>query len=337
MSMNRVNMALYNAAIVAAGIVAGLPDAGAGNVPGQTYLANAARFDESYFSEPLTTYAIGWRDPNNIEETLNFLAPAVQVPRKFEYAEYINAEEFLSDTDDLRALGGDFKRVEFTSKKTVAKTENKGLTIRVDMDEVADKGNWREMYVSKLMRRLLRSELRRAVTLVSAGATNTAKTWDTTAGKDPDQDIRTDLIAAANASGVRPTRILFGDTAFDKRALSHRAQNTAGGYASATLTVEQLAGLLNVDKVMVSRERYQNAAATKAEIVNNLVLEFFASEQADIEDPSNVKRFFTPVDGGGRVRVYEQQVSSKLIDITVEHYSTVKVVSTLGLRKLTIS
>ena len=37
--------------------------------------------------------------------------------------------------------------------------------------------------------------------LVLAPATNTAKTWDTTAGKDPDQDVLTDLIAAVEKAG----------------------------------------------------------------------------------------------------------------------------------------
>lgn len=304
---------------------------------GMVCLANETRFNEAYFNQPLTAYAVGWRDPNNIEQTLDFFAPRVPTPRRFSFAEWTNAEEFYSEQDDERAIGAEFKRVEYTSKKTEAKTTNKGLTMRVDLDEVADKQGWEQMYTGKLIRRLFRNELRRAVTLVSAAATNTAKTWDTTAGKDPDQDVRTDLIAAHTASGVRPNRVGYGDTAWDKRALSHRAQNTAGGYASAGLTPEQLAGVLGVDRVHVSRERYQSAAAAKSEIVSNLVLMFMALDGADTEDASNVKRFVTPIEGGGNFRVFTQQVSAKFYDITVEYYSLVKVTSTLGLRKFTIS
>jgi hypothetical protein len=304
---------------------------------GQVALANETRFNESYFNQPLTAYAVGWRDPSDIQATLDFVAPRVAVPRYFTYAEFINAEEFYSESDDLRAIGSDFKRVEFTSKKTTAKTDNRGLTMRVDLDEVVDKTGWQEAYTAKLMRRLLRNELRRAITLISNAATNTAKTWDTTAGKDPDQDVRTDLLAATTASGIRPNRVLYGDTAFDKRNISHRAQNNAGGYASAALTPEQLAGYLGVDRVMVSKERYQSAAATKTEVVNNLVLEFYATDGMDTEDPSNIKRFVTPSGGAGPFRVYSQQVTSKLYDISVEHYSLIKVTSTLGVRKLTVS
>ena len=42
---------------------------------------------------------------------------------------------------------------------------------------------------------------------------------------------------------------------------------------------------------MVSRERYQNAAATKAQVVSNLVVAFFGEDGADTEDPTSVKRF----------------------------------------------
>lgn len=334
----------------------GILQPGQASKSGDIEFANAALIVEGYFSEPLTAFAMGWRDPNNIEATLEFFAPKVPCSRRFEYAETLNVEEFYSDVDDIRSIGSDFKDVEYKSIKTTAKTQNKGLSITIDLDEIDGAPGWEQRTVAKLQRRLLRNELRRAITLISAAATNTAKTWDTTALKDPDQDIRTDLLAAATLSGVRPNRVGFGDTAFDKRVISHRAQNTAGGYASAVLTpdnaqhtlntqvnpggsvvVGSLSAQLGVDRTWVSRERYQSAAATKTEIVNNLVLEFFASDGMDTEDASNIKRFVSNTDAGGMWRVFSQQISSKLYRITVEYYSLIKITSTLGLKKLTIS
>jgi hypothetical protein len=69
-----------------------LPDRGSGYEPGQILFANDARFLETYFSEPLTNYAVGWRDPSNIEATLQFIAPAVPVGRRFEWKKANNAE-----------------------------------------------------------------------------------------------------------------------------------------------------------------------------------------------------------------------------------------------------
>lgn len=308
-----------------------------GNLPGLEYAANETRFIEANFSEPLTAYAVGWKDPNNIEATLEFVAPKVPTTRRFEFAKATNAEEFLSEADDVRAIGADFKRVEFTAAKVNSKTLNKGLTVRVDLDNVEGMPNWREIYTGRLMRRLFRNDLRRAVTLLAAAANNTAKTWDTTDGKDPDQDCATEVIAAQDASGVNPTRILYGTVAWNKRRLSHRAQKTSGGFASAGMTVAEVAAQLGLDDGMVSKERYQDAPTTKAKVVGDIVLLYLAEAGQTPEDPSNIKRFTSPTMGGTPVRVYEQVISAKLVDITVEHYSQIVVTSTLGIRKLTIS
>lgn len=319
-----------------------LPDRGSGYEAGQILFANDSRFMETYFSEPLTNYAVGWRDPNNIEATLNFIAPPVAVGRRFEWKKAANAEEFLSEVvDDQRAIGSDFKRVEFTAADVTDKTLNKGLTYVADLDNVSGP-NWQNDKVAKLLRRLYRNELRRGITAIAAAATNTAVTWDTTAGKNPDRDLLTDMLTATTATGIRPNRVLYGDTAWNKRGLSYEGQSgtsTAFGMI-ANYSPEQLAARLMVDRVMVSRERYQTSAAAKSEIVSNLVFAFYAEDGVDTEDPSNVKRFvsaFSGEQGGGLVRVFVQQLSAKLVAITVEHYSKIIVTYGGGLRKWTVS
>lgn len=318
-----------------------IKDMGAGYEAGQVLFANDSRFLETYFSEPLTNYAVGWRDPNDIEAKLDFIAPKVIVGRRFEWKKATNAEEFLSETvDDQRAIGADFKKVEYTQTDVTDKTLNKGLTYIADLDNVSGT-NWQNDKVAKLLRRLYRNEYRRGVTLVSAAATNSAVTWDTSAGKNPDQDIKTDLITATTASGIRPNRILFGDTAFNKRGLSYEAQTNATAYAGVmNLSLEQIAARLMVDQVLISKERYQSAAAAKSEIVSNLIFAFYAQNGVDTEDPSHTKRFVSSFDaeqGGGMVRVFQQQISSKLVAITVEHYSKIVVTFSTGIRKWTVS
>ena len=321
--------------------------------PGEIYaLANDSRFAEAFFSQPLTTFATGFKDPNDIGATLEFFAPAVAVPsRLFEWKKWSNAEEFYSEGDDIRALGGDFKRVEYTGVDQTGKTLNKGLVVRVDLDQVVQTPGWENRHVARLLRRLMRNELRRAITLISAAATNTAKTWDTSAGKDPDQDVLLELATSMDATGIFPTRIGYGHTAWNKRKLSHRAQNTPGGYASAAYLESDLASFLGVDQVLVSKERYQSSASAKSQIVNNLVLMFVALSGGDMDDPSNIKRFVSPPPnlyssgdgqvaapaGGLNVNVYVNQVSAKLVDISVEHYSNVIMTSTTGIRQFTVS
>src|SRR5687768_3687158 len=105
-------------------------------LPGPLSLANESRFNSSFFSQPLTTYAVGWRDPNNVEKTLHFLTPPIRVGRRFEFKQTDNSEAFLSELDDTRALGADFKRVEYKGSTVVDKTHNRGLTMRIDVDSV---------------------------------------------------------------------------------------------------------------------------------------------------------------------------------------------------------
>jgi hypothetical protein len=306
--------------------------------PGEIVLANEARFNEQYYSEPLTTFGIGFRDPANIEAELEFVAPRVPTAHRFEFKKAANAEEFYSETDDIRAIGSDFKRVDYTGTSVNEKTHNKGLTMRVDLDQVADQPNWRELNTGRLIRRIWRNDLRRAVTVLAAAANNTAKTWDTTALKDPDQDVLTDLIAAADVSGIRPNRVLFGETAWSKRLLSLRAQNLKGQANSSTLTLAELAAWLGVEEVRVSKARYASSATAKTQVVANLVLMFYAEAGQSPDEASNIKRFVSAVEGGGFLRVYEQQVSAKLVDISVEHYSNIVITSSgNSIRKLTIS
>jgi hypothetical protein len=57
--------------------------------PGVACMANTSRFIEAHFSEPLTTYATGWRDPEGLQDLLDFVAPPVEVPRRFEYVVFV--------------------------------------------------------------------------------------------------------------------------------------------------------------------------------------------------------------------------------------------------------
>lgn len=312
-------------------------DNGSSLEPGRIYLANEARFTARRYSEGLTNYGVAWRDPNGIQDTLDFLFPPVQAPKRFEWKKLDNAQAFYSETDDVRAIGADFKRVEYTGTSVNDKTLNKGLTVRCEYDEWDEIPGWKELHVALLKERLLRNELRRAYTASAAAATNTAKTWDTTAGKDPDQDVLTDLIAATDSSGVRPNAALYGEVAWNKRGLSHRAQVTAGGFASAQMTPDMVAQILGLSQgAKISRERYATSPTAKSKVVADVVLEFYRDAMPSRDDMSNQKRFWTPCRGGGMLAVYVHE-EDKWADITVEHYSKAVICHTLGLRTLTIS
>lgn len=307
------------------------------NKPGVITQINADMLTEGTYREALTTYAVGYPGVD-FGADLEILAPGVQVANRFDYKAFDNAEAFYSElTDDLRAPGADFKSVEYTSEEVTAKTANRGLMICVDRDQVKGMPNWEQQYTQMLLVRIRLNQLRRAINLLSAAATNTAKTWDATAGKNPDGDVRTEIRTGHTAAGVRPNRVAFGPTAWDLRASSHEAQDNAGGYAAAARDEAALARYLAIEKVLICQARYSTTATVKAEALSNLVLMFNAMAAATTEDPSNIKRFWSPCDNGQQLMVHRWDIGAKKMAIAVEHYELLKITSTLGIRKFTIS
>jgi hypothetical protein len=341
---------------------------------GKIFFANESWFTGSFYSQPLTNYLVGFRDPNNIEATLNFLAPQVPVPgRLFEFKAAVNSEEFLSEVyDDVRAPYGDFKKVLYTGTDQTAKTLNRGLMTIVDLDRIGTTVNgsmggagpapWQTNIVAKLTRRLYRNSVRRALSALSASAvTATTRHWVAQPPNpdvvpiNPDLDVQQELLNATNVSGIRPNRVIYGDSAFLYRNQAYGAQNNPAGFLgyapglSANGMSAQEAAIatnLGVDRVLVSRERYQNASAlnttttaNKAEILGGNVYAFYAQDDVDTEDPSNIKRFvstFNEEQGGGLFRVYVQQLTAKLVAVSVEFYEIIVVTYAGGIRKIPV-
>lgn len=308
---------------------------------GVIYIANEARITESNFSEPVTTYITGWRDPDNVEQTIIDIAGnAVPVGRRFEYGTTENAEAFLSELDDERAIGASFKRVEYTGGKVNAKTKNYGLMIRIDRDNLPEGQNLQQAIqyrAAKLKARINRNKLRRVVTALLSIDAGTAKVWSTAAGKDPDGDVISLLQTCGDSSGIHPNAVLYGSNSWTLRQLSLRAQNTPAGWGGAMMTPDQLAALLGVDMVKVSRERYQSAANAKSKIVGDVVVAYNRSMMPDEEDPSNIKVFSSPTAQGGLWATYVVDDGVKFVDVIVEHYALVVATATVGAKKYTIT
>jgi hypothetical protein len=306
---------------------------------------NAAIMGEGNFRQGLTSFAVGWKDEEGVlDADLDFFLPSVEIAptpgstgQLFEYEQADNAAAFVSDdsSDDLRAPRGEFKSVDIRTTKEVGRCQERGLQIIVDQREVDLRGA--EYYVGRLMRRLKRNKLRRGIAALSTGAANTAATWDTTAGCDPDAQITGDLVTAAGASGVRPNRVGYGATAWQKRWLALRGQTAPALANSAGMSPEQLRQLMMLEGLHVSETRYSSAASTRAEVVNNLVIAFTALKDATPEDPSNIKDFWSKTTQGTRYAVYEWEVAPSRRGFAVSHWEDIILTSSLGLRKRTIS
>lgn len=323
-------------------IIPDILDAGKATESGQIALANEAAFSGEFLSQPLMDYIAGpVGDVQKLEALLEAIAPGVQTARKFEFR--VNNEDAaflaLENDGDVRALGSEFRRLRAPGSSQVSKTLSKGLTYLLDQDELEEDALAEERIAARLKAILLRSEIIRATNALAAAADNKAVTWGGDSGTDPDADLLEAVIAAGDDAGLNPNRILIGATAWQKRIRAHRGTNTAGGFASSGMTPEALAAYLAVDSVVVSNERYAvGPGKAKANVLStNLALLYNARPGIGRDDPSSVKRFWSPM-AGAEWAVYRREVGTgSLIEITVAHRSQIVLTADKGIRKLTVS
>ncbi len=292
------------------------------------------RMADSQFSEALTNFAAGVRD-ENAQKLLDFIAPAIRSGRRFEFRKQKDAILWTDDSD-LRAVGADFKRLSVDGEIENSSTLNRGLVIRIDNDERYD--GIEEEKTQALIRRLIRSECKRAVALLkTAAGSATAKNWLTGSSKtDPDSDL-VDL-AAALTNGMDANRMVFGRGAWNARFKAYRASETSYAGAAARDGAAQIADMIGVDAIYRSSERYATKTGKNSDLFSsNYVIAFVGCDNpVDGLDASVVKRFWTPCEGGEMFRVYREE-RPKYVDITVEHYSRLLTTVADGAKAITVS
>lgn len=310
--------------------------------PGQVGLANSELMSDTTYSEPLTSYAVGWRTEDGyLESLLETVAPKVMVADMFQYFVEDNPAAFaaIEDGSDVRALEGEFKLVTSHGTRVTETTLSKGLTTLIDRTMLKSDPNLINKKVAWLKRILMRAEILRAVKALNAVATNTAVTWGGASGTQPDMDLSAMVQAGGDSAGFDPNRIVMPASVWRQRALAYGSINTASAFAGYSKTPQELTDWLAIDRVYVSRERYGNGVATakKPILGTNVALAFNAIDGASVQDPSNIKRFCSPEFGGQDWGVWVNDKSSHLIWITVSHRSIIAITSSLGIRKLTVT
>ncbi len=298
--------------------------------------ANDANFDGSHLSEPLTEFIADTPDEEGLDTLLEAACPSVPVGRAFTYLKHESVEAFqaaISD-EDIREIGGDFPTVRLTGTQENGRTANKGLTIILDNDQGGEEPAVQQRAITNLRNRLLRTELYRLEALLEANDTATTPNWGATnTAADPDGDLMSAINLSGDARGIDANTVLYGGGAWVTRFLSLGIGSNAARHQTRNLSPEQLAQLLMVDRIAVAKFRRQSTATAKVKIVADKVFAYYTKAGATPNDASNVKRFVTPVAGGGFFRVYVESVL-KRTKVTVEHYSTIDLTSSLGIRKI---
>ncbi|MBO7686493.1 MAG: hypothetical protein J6V72_08920 [Kiritimatiellae bacterium] len=306
---------------------------------GVAALANESLFNNVFFSQPLTDFAVGYSNQEEaLQEMLDYLAPAVRAPRKFQYRVMNNkaAFEAVADGSDERALFGEFKVVTTHDGIVDDHTISKGLTTIIDKDELEDDPNVLEKRTAWLKQLQLRGDLLRTVALLNSLATNTAKTWSGSSGA-PDMDLRAAIKASRESMGLQPNRVLYGGGAWDARLQLLDKQNTAGAFAGMMRLENELARFARVRDIRVNDLVYSVCSGKQEIVTDSKVYIFSAYNEISTVDASNVKRFWSPVQGGGEWAVYVDDTAAEIIKLTVHHKNKIVSPNTLGVRTLTIS
>lgn len=312
-------------------------------IAGQVTVANDSSYSAANLSQALTAYIAGQPAPD-LEEFLNLMFPPVEAGRFFQFQQHTD-DKFITETDDsdIRPVNAAFKRIEYRGNKQTGNVLNKGLTYRQDHDGIMRLPNgslpsgWENAIADDLKRRLIRAEILRGIAILNAGATNANVTFDATT--NPDGLMRAACRLSLTGKGVRPTHMMLGDVAWQLRQDSYEAAVRANHAMAnhAEYDEAMLARYLGLKTVRREDSLYQTKrGAAKTDLLASLAYIYGASDSPLLDDPSNVKRVWSPTDDGPRFAAYVDQ-KRKYTDITVEHYSVYISPITTGIRKLTIS
>lgn len=312
--------------------------------------SNDGNLDAVQLNQPLNEFVAKTVEKEGMLEELNALAPIVPVGRRFSWLKADQLQDFQQDSgnnQDVRQIGEDFATQQWTGTQVLGETINKGLRIKLDHDQNGRDPSVQQTWVKNLTDRLIRSEMLRVVSVLStnsvastysSGSINWGKT-NTTA--DPDNDLMQLLQESGDSRGIDSNLVMMAGTNWTNRFSALANTVNPALTTTRTLTPEQLAAILNVDDIHVSKRRYQfsvttsSGAQTKKQILGSNIYFYYAQKGATTMDPSNIKRFTTAADGLP-FRVYTE-TRGKFTIIQVEHYSTTICTSTLGMIKCAIT
>jgi hypothetical protein len=283
----------------------------------QSRAGNLATPVEGYSSRLVTS---------DLREILDELFPPVMAGREFQYHAGNDDAAFTEDDgSDVRPLNASFRRIISSGGKEIGQTLNKGLTFRQDHDvnpSLRRISGWELPIVRALRNRLVRAELLRGIALLNLIAVNANVTFDATT--NPDKILRDAVRSGTVQNGVRPTHLLIGDLAWQMRVDAYEDEERANQALAAHAAYDEsdLARYLALRTVRREDLQYEvHRSQSKKDLLGAVAYIYGAERDALLDDPSNVKRVWSPCEDGEVFSVFIED-GGKYTDITVEHYST---------------
>lgn len=309
---------------------------------GEIVAVNSAQNYAASLAQDVVGYLAGLPSPDE-SALLDLLAPPVLTGDFYQFAK-ADDEAFLTESDDsdIRGIGATFKRVEYRGTTVTDFTQQKGLMQRVDHRTLPRVNGtilpgWENRTAASLRNRLIRADLVRALAVIDAAANSGGtKTWDATG--NPDKNLRDMAEATRTKTGMRATHLVLGTGAHLLRKDSYEAAARANHAMAmkADYTLEQIAAAANVDRaVLANAIKQAKKGATKASVLDLVAYSYTAMANATIDDPSNVKRAYSPTMSGGQWAVFIQE-GAAWTDITVFQQSKIFVPQSTGIEKIIV-
>ena len=336
MKTNNFNLLQYLA-------LTGATFAGSSPELGQITVANSTQNYAGSLAQDVQGYLAGL--PSSDEMTrLEALVPGMQTNDFFQFAK-ADDEAYLTEADDsdIRAVGASFKRVQYKGTTVTDSTQQKGLTMRVDHKTLPKVNGvivagWENRYANTLRNRLIRADIVRAIALIDASSTNVAVTFSS--GTNPDGLLRAQCQLSRVAIGdLANVQIVIGNASWQGRvdAYEAAARVNIGAANHSDYTPEDLARYLGVKRVLIEDGLKQTAkGAAKTDRLGLANYSYSVTDSPLMDDPSSIKRAWSPVTGGGEWAVAVQE-SAVYTDITVWHESKMFVPFSSGIRKTTVT
>lgn len=317
----------------------------AGDAPalGHITAANSAQNYAGSLAQDVQGYLAGLPSSDE-QDRLEALFPGMQTNDFFQFAK-ADDEAYLTEADgsDLRGIGASFKRVQYKGTTVTESTQQKGLTMRVDHKTLpkvngAIVPGWENRYAAALRNRLIRADIIRGLAVVDAASTNAAITYS--AATNPDGLLRAMVQLSRVAIGdLAPVQLVCGNAAHQGRLDAYEAATRANTSLAnhAGYSLEELARYLGVARVILEDGMTQaKKGAAKTDRLALVNYSYAVNTSPIMDDPSNVKRAYSPVTGGGEWGVAIQE-AAVYTDITVWHESLIFVPQSTGIRKTTVT
>lgn len=285
-------------------------------------------------SQPLTQYATGVADTQNLQAILDSLFPSVPAGGiNFSYMVETEAEEFQKRSlpNITRPVHGQFPELKITGSEANGRCKNVGLVSYIDRDQGGLVPAVQQREVQRLRNIILRSLIADGLAkLDGAAVADTSKNWND-ADADPDSDVDDMIDAGGKASGVDNNVVVFGRGAFMKRRRAYRKAARTNGGEHAVLTPDQLRDIYQVDDVINLRALYRSSATANTPLIADTVYTYDARPGLSFSDSSNIKRFdYVNEQGGIRVWI---EVGTHRVKFTVDAYTTIEITRAVGIRK----